>query len=343
MMFDFYGIIGFKEKVDLSRLKNPFLKYELYNGLSFREEVIQTARAKFFRLEREGSYKSHFYKDQEHLFLFGFVFSSKEYESLTGKKPKRLSIKEVFELYKEYGGSIVRYVKGSFVLIMYNERVNKVLCISDQLNVLPIFYAYKKGLFIFSSAIKPILDSGFVDTDIDKMAIVEFAIFDYSLRDKTYYRDIKRLDYGMVLEADKKGLKKDRYFTVDRLFSERLMGDKESLEELGNLLHENVNLYASDAKRFSLSLTGGFDGRANLALLDRPAEDFLCFSYGMPGSRQINIPLEISKRLNLNYRPIYLDEKFEEQYEDNAIRAVFYSDGTAPILSANYPYSCTWR
>jgi hypothetical protein len=43
--------------------------------------------------------------------------------------------------------------------------------------------------------------------------------------------------------------------------------------------------------------------------------------------------------LNLNYKPIYLDEEFEKKYEEYALKTLQYSDGTAPILRANFPYA----
>ena len=338
-MFDIYGIIDFCRKFNLSKIENPFLRFEYYKDITFKEYSVQTHSAKVFYLERKETEANYFQRNSEHLFVFGFVFSNKNYESLKGQKPRKLSAKEVYTLYKNYGRKLVDYIKGSFVLIIYNEEKNNIVCISDHLNVFPIYYAYKDGVFIFSSAMKPILVSGFINPVINKVAIIEFAIFDYTLGSKTYYKDITMLDYGEILNVDDKRIKKERYFSVDSLFQNKLMRKDESLQALGELLYENVNLYTADSEKFLLSLTGGFDGRGNLALIDRPAEDFLCYSYGMPGSRQITVPEQIAQRLNINYKPVYLDKNFEERYEDCALKALFYSDGTAPILRANYPYA----
>jgi len=338
-MFDIYGVIDFHRRRDLSKIKNPFEQYTYYAHIPFQEHVVKGNHFRIIYLERPKTSGNYCCDDSKHFFLFGYVFSNKNYELLEGKKPKKLLAVEVYSLYKRFEKEVVNYIKGSFVLIIYDERDNDLICISDKLNVLPIYYAFKNGVFIFSSAIKPILDSGFVSARIDKTAIIEFAIFDYPLGSKTYYEDIAMLDYGTLLQANNKGIRTARYFAVDHLFQEKLMKKKESLQALGELLHENINLYASHKEKFLVSLTGGFDGRMNLALIDRSPDDFLCYSYGMPGSRQISVPMEISQRLNISYKPIYLDKEFEEQYEDCALKAVFFSDGTAPILRADYPYA----
>ncbi|HEC93514.1 MAG TPA: hypothetical protein ENI51_11145, partial [Candidatus Atribacteria bacterium] len=175
-MFDIYGIIDFSGKYDCSKIKNPFLQYKYYEDIPMKEYFVQTPCAKIFYLERKETIENYFCNDTEHLFIFGFIFSSKNYELLEGQKPKKLSAREVYNLYKKYNKEIVHYIKGSFVLIIYDENQNNLLCISDHLNVLPIYYTYKNKVFIFSSAMKPILDSGFVNFTINKAAIVEFAI-----------------------------------------------------------------------------------------------------------------------------------------------------------------------
>jgi hypothetical protein len=59
----------------------------------------------------------------------------------------------------------------------------------------------------------------------------------------------------------------------------------------------------------------------------------------MLGSKQIKIPRIISKELGINYRPVSLNEEFEEKYEQYALKALEFSNGTAPFMRANFPYA----
>lgn len=59
----------------------------------------------------------------------------------------------------------------------------------------------------------------------------------------------------------------------------------------------------------------------------------------MPQSRQITIPQSISKSEGIDYRAIPLAEEFEGVYEKFGSEVAEFSNGTAPIIRANYPYA----
>lgn len=338
-MFDIYGVVDLYEKGRTRDIKNPFRSYQYYDFDYFEHSLI-TNDASIFYLERAKNANNYFGKGRHHIFVFGFVFGNRKLCELQNLKcSRRLRAKDVFELYEKKGRECVHYIKGSFTIVSYDEQENRIVLISDHLNVLPVYYSCKNGIFVFSSAVKPILDSSLVDRKIEKTAVAEFAIFDYPLGDRTFYSSIRTVEYACILAANQKGVEKQRYFSVSDLFQDELYNKQEALDMLSEILHDNSRLYVKDADKFLLALTGGFDCRMNLALNDRQPEDYLCFSYGMPGSRQLEIPAEIARRLELHYTPVVLDSNFEKEYEDCALRALFYSDGTAPILRANYPYA----
>ena len=74
-------------------------------------------------------------------------------------------------------------------------------------------------------------------------------------------------------------------------------------------------------------------------MLEKDKNDLLAYSYGKPGSKQIEIPKMISSQLKFDYQPIYLEKEFEEKYPVYSNRAVQFSNGTAPIHRANYPFA----
>ncbi|MGD2087757.1 MAG: hypothetical protein PVH61_16385 [Candidatus Aminicenantes bacterium] len=278
-------------------------------------------------------------KDSLSLFIYGSVFTNKKYETQTGLKPFKITGEKLLQFFEEYKRGMVEYLKGSFVLILYDEEYQQIMVITDRLNVIPLYYFFKEGIFGISSSMRMLFKTGLIAKDIDQYALTEQLMFDYVLGTKTFFKEISQTGPGCIYLINSQGISQEQYWSVEQLYHEKLMKKSDALETVSRQLHENVNLYASDRKKVLVSFTGGFDGRTNVAMLDKAAEDFLCYSYGIPGSRQIEIPKNICEKLNLQYKPIYLHREFEENYEHFEKMAVEFSNGTAPILRANYPYA----
>jgi len=336
-MVDIAGVFNF-EKESGDNYANPL--YGLYSGAVCRS-VLKEKKVKYgilFYAQEECSSGAYFAGAVD-IFIFGVVFPNNKYNDSNPPKQKRLQPCELYEVFKKYGTAMVEYIKGNFSIVIYDNSKKELFLTSSRLNTLPLFYCLRNNDFIFSSSIKSVMRLSGMSVQLDERAMVEQALFYNPLGKRTHINNIFQLKPAEILKFDELGIKTEKYWDIKNLFTcERLLAESQAMEKCIYLMKNNMNLYTSDTDKFLLSLTGGFDSRTNLALLDRNQEDFLCYSYGMPGSSQIKIPLLISKILNLNYKTIFLDNDFEGKYEEYAIKALEYSDGTAPISHANFPY-----
>ena len=339
VMFDLYFIKDFSASKRHKNNKTNFSKYEIYNDIKKVEYTSNDDYSSYCFLERTEESYNYYRDDKKQIFIYGSVFTNKRYFENKQIKPHRVEVDELNKLINVHGDSFVNYLKGSFVLLIEDFLTYNVRIITDALNVLPLYYSFKDNILQISSNTKLILDSGFISKNLDELALTEQLIFDYMLEDRYFYKDIRKIENACIYNFSKDGLQIDIYWNVDRLYHNKLFSKKESLELLSSLLKENVELYTSDVTKVLVSLTGGFDGRTNLAMLNKAPENFLCYSYGKPGSRQIEVPKLISQKLNINYTPIYLDDEFESEYKKNAEKVIVFSNGTAPISRANYPFA----
>ncbi len=338
-MFDFFQIIDFNGKHDIGNRKYSFLKSHLYNDIIGVEYQIEFKLSRVCYLEREKTEKNFFCKNEINIFLFGTVYTNNLYCDINGGTPTIVYSGFICDLYEKYGNDFVKYIKGSFVIVIFDEHKNFLKLFTDRLNVLPLYYSYRDSLLIISSSLRMILESGFVSREFNGLALLQQLIFDYTLDNKTFYKEVFRLKNGTAYLFGENKKEEKKYWSVEELYNEKLYPKTESLEMLSRQLHFNTNLYCSDTQKLLLAVTGGFDGRANLALLDKKPEDFLCFSYGMPGSKQVEIPEKISKMLKINYRPVLLDDKYEIRHDSCTSEAIEFSNSCAPILRSNYPYA----
>ena len=287
---------------------------------------------------RNAGANSYHVSGSVHILIYGYVFTNRAYEDLSGAKPHLVDAVELAGFFRRFGSMLPEYLKGSFVVVAIDVRTREVTAIVDRLNVLPLFYAYTGGCLVISTSVRAILASEVAKPRIDKVSVLEALLFNYPLLDRSLFEGIKRLDAGTVYRFGEEGISTRKYWSVRQLYHEDLLGGREALETVASSYEEAVNLYAADADRFWLALTGGFDGRTNLSVLHREPTEFQAYSYGLPGSKQISIPLEISKRLGITYRPIFLEEEFEESYGEFADEAIELSNGLAPLSRANFNY-----
>lgn len=333
-MFDYFQISGKIPNDQISFSSLPF-----YDRIISEEYKSDFGETTVRYLERTKTQKNKTEDENHCLFVYGTVYTNKKYEVEKGLKPKMIYADFLFKLYREFGIKLVNFIKGSFILIIIDKRSENTILITDRMNVLPLHFYHTNGYYIISSSIRHIFNTGLVSKELDPQSITEQLIFDYVLENKTYFREVKQTMPGAIHYFDKKEVRIEKYWNIEDLYSEKLLPEKESLDRLTSLQFENVNLYASDAKKVLVSFTGGFDGRTNVALLDRPKEDLVCYSFGRPGSKSIIIPEYISEKLGYQYTPIILDKNFEEKYNDLSKEITEFSNGTAPLIRANYVHA----
>lgn len=337
MIFDFYFETDFKNGTIKSRI--AFKDLAQYKDIHGNEVSSHFDNAYATSLYRENYDNSYALNSGLHLWLFGYAFTSKEYSKKTGRRVNRIHAKELLNLSKEYELEFVHLIKGSFVLVFYDENENTVKVITDKLNVLPLYYSLKESKLAISSNTSILLTLEWVNREPDDLALAMQSLFDYMLGEYYFIKGIRRFENGIVYSFRSDGLEREHYFDVKELYHQSLPPKKNSLDLLAEQLKENVALYSAQSQKVLVALTGGFDGRTNLAMLDLPQEQFKCYSYGMPGSKQIGVPQEVARKTGIDYEPIYLEQDFLDQYYENSVRAAYFSNGTAPIGFCNIPYA----
>lgn len=337
MIFDFYLKIDLKAQSDLH--PRLFSKESLYSDI-VGNEIVQYIPKGFVTFLSRGDYREC-YKNSENirLWIFGYVFSSNKYSEKFNKPVSKINAEKLLELVKFYPNEYLDFIKGSFVLVFYHDESQKVEVITDKLNVLPLYFAFHDNYLVISSNTSMMMKEEWINKEPDSLALCMQAFFDYMLGEYYFIKGIRRFENARIYSFLRGEIKCVQYWDVKELYHKKLLGKKESLDLLAEQLKANVDLYSAQSKNLLVSLTGGFDGRTNLAMLNKNHNDFLCYSYGMPGSLQIRVPQSIALKTGIKYKPVFLDQNFLNKYYENSIKASYFSNGTAPIGFCNIPYA----
>lgn len=119
----------------------------------------------------------------------------------------------ILAAYDRWGEDCVEHLRGMFAIAIWDERKKKLFAARDRFGIKPFHYTVQNGVLYFASeakALLPFLKE--IDTDTD--ALSEYLTFQYTIGEKTLFRDIFALLPGHVLRVENGSFSKRRYWDV---------------------------------------------------------------------------------------------------------------------------------
>jgi len=104
-------------------------------------------------------------------------------------------------LFEEHGIEFLPQLQGMFALAIYDVPSRTLILARDRFGIKPLFYVPSSRAFLFASELRPLLEFPEVDTRPDNQAICDFAALSYIPAPETFYRGIRSLEPGHVVEA----------------------------------------------------------------------------------------------------------------------------------------------
>jgi len=340
MLFDFFAHIDFHHLPESG--EDPFDHHPPYHKLHYqvREEASDYSRV--FSLHKGAKDNSACYQDSQwEVYVFGYCLT--KLEGRYADHPRKLKAKEIASAYQEMGEDFVHEVKGSFAILLLDKVNQRFHVFTDPLNVRPVYYFTHEGGFYVSSSLSTMIHyrkARHWPVDLNYPAIMEYYLFEYSLKDDSFVESIDIVPPGSYLHYDDT-LSVHQYWNPFQALSvnEPFFNEKESLDRLDDLLRQNLALHLFRPERTAVALTGGYDSRTNLALLGNRAKDFQFYSYGKQGTYDLRIPARVARSQNLHYKAITLDDHYQQHFSKYARMAIGLGDGLAEANRANYPYA----
>jgi asparagine synthase (glutamine-hydrolysing) len=159
-------------------------------------------------------------------------------------------------------------LNGMFAFCAFNQSSKLATFARDRFGQKPLFYAFKKGRLFFASEIKALLAAGFKGRSNQK-AWLEYLAKGISDNDKeTFFEGIFQLGQSEVLEFSFGSAPKIyQYYKLSASTIDNSISQEVAAEKLYHLLADVVNIHMRSDVPVGVSLSGGFDSSALLALL----------------------------------------------------------------------------
>ena len=138
MIFDLFFECSFKNDSDFSGNLISFRKEARYANIAGTENCVRFNNGYCATLNRRDFQDSFFRADSNYLWIFGYVYTNNRYGRNTGKPVGFLTVGELFRLKNEYPDQWQYLIKGSYVIIDFDENEKVVNAYTDFLNVLPL-------------------------------------------------------------------------------------------------------------------------------------------------------------------------------------------------------------
>jgi asparagine synthase (glutamine-hydrolysing) len=157
---------------------------------------------------------------------------------------------------------------------LWDNRENKLFLCRDRIGIKPLVYYWDGSCLVFASEIKAILQDDCVKRELDWTSLDLYLTLNYIPAPWTIFKDIRKLEPGCYLTAEKGKISINRYWEIENRVETE--GDEESFSDQKQRLYELVNesvrqRLVSDVP-LGAFLSGGIDSSIIVGLMARNME-----------------------------------------------------------------------
>jgi asparagine synthase (glutamine-hydrolysing) len=245
----------------------------------------------------------------------------------------------ILHLYEEMGDAFVHELKGWFLALIHNIEQAKTLIVNDCFGIYRAYYAHHNDALIIASEIKSILKYGHASFGLNKDKLPEYFLYDAILNDDTLFKDIYRLPPASLWTYKDGALTRKQYFDFST-FSEEITLDKAEFYEEANRIFKEIMPGYVAGQGVGLSLTGGWDSRAELATIAHLGYSVPCYTWCGPygDSLDVKFARRTARIVDQEYHVFYLGKDFFDNFSDYAHRTIHLSDGSADVFKSHELY-----
>lgn len=245
----------------------------------------------------------------------------------------------LLHLYEEMGEAFVHDLNGWFLALIYDIKQRKTLIVNDCFGICQAYYTQHNDTFIIASEVKGLLKYKQITYSLNKEKFPEYFLYDAILNDETFFKEIHRLPPASIWSYKDGTVSTKQYFDISRLRENASLSKTEFNEEASRIFRKVIAGYAS-GNGVGLSLTGGWDTRAILALISHLGYSLPCYTWCGPyrDSLDVKTAKKLANILGQEYHVFNINKDFFENFSDYAYKTIYASDGSADIFKSHVIY-----
>ncbi len=198
-----------------------------------------------------------------------------------------INIKQIYELYQQYGSSFTKVVGGLFTVVIFDRDKGKLFIIQDQTSSpINIYYSIENGTFFFSTSYRKLLLLSNIARKWDRNMLEVFLYNGFIPYNGTLLENVSKLVPGQFLEADiKEGEVRLRTLIKPSRQISVLSAIKNYHQALKNVIKSELEL--ENEADTNVVLSSGYDTNLILYLI-REITDKRCNTFTIGGRRGVD-------------------------------------------------------
>ncbi len=177
-----------------------------------------------------------------------------------------------------WGPKVLTELQGLWAFVIYDKAARTLTLVRDQFGIKPLYYIVSKehGICV-SSMIRTILETVEMPRDLDMLAMSEYVRYQFTFGDKTFFKAIKKVLPGEVVEIhlDSGEIKHSTYEDIFQNGTQHAPLSDAWLEETRELLAQSVVDSTISDTSFTTFCSGGIDSSL-ITRLARPEIAYHC-------------------------------------------------------------------
>lgn len=247
----------------------------------------------------------------------------------------------VLRAYAHYGEKAIGLLNGWFHLVIVDLRKNSIIIANDRLGMHPLYYGQlTSDIMIVAPEIKCFLHAPGCSPSIDTTALVHYLRYSVPLEQRTFFANVKRMPIASLFSLQSGNTWHHReYWSPESIYDQPLLSPAVFIEKATQKFEEIVPDYYEEGTT-GLSLTGGWDTRAIMSILNRKKLQVPCYTFsGMyRGSYDVQIASLISRFSGNTHHRLVLGDEFLKNFDTWVTKAITVSDGLSRIVRADEYY-----
>lgn len=240
----------------------------------------------------------------------------------------------VLAAFIRYGTKSLQLFNGMYAFAIYDTVEKKLTIARDRIGVKPLYYYYGNEGFLFSSEVRPIIQSKIKDFSLNRDVLDEYMIYQTVFAPNTIIKGIKILLPGHYLEYQNNKANITEYYSLDKITEAATeLSYSETCAKVNELLTLSVQRRLVADVPFGAFLSGGIDSSAIVGLMSKvSSEKIQTFNINFDESEfsEARYAKLIAQKFNTQHHEIKLTpEDFLNQLPE-ALSAMDHPSGDGP-------------